>query len=142
MPSQVKIRSNWNASLSCLRFLFTACSSPFLFPLTHNLSHLSNSCSSSKNLVGALVPTELSWTSQGRPWMDAFYTFAHIPTEHYTPPLNRSYVIVFTCLSFHLVARSLEAGPLLAICMAPAHSPVRASFYKHCWVCEGPGEIV
>ncbi|KAK1338059.1 LOW QUALITY PROTEIN: hypothetical protein QTO34_001167 [Cnephaeus nilssonii] len=29
---------------------FQACSSPFLFPLTHNPSHLSNSCSSSKNL--------------------------------------------------------------------------------------------
>lgn len=142
MPSQVKIRSSWNASLSCLRFLFTACSSPFLFPLTPNLSHLSNSWSSSKNRVGALVPTELSWTSQGRPWIGCLLHFSTRSHGTLYPSIKLSCIIVPTCLSLHLMARSLGAGPLLAICVAPAHSPVRTSFYKYCWVCAGPGEVI
>lgn len=94
--------------------------------LNHNLLHLANSWSPFKNhLVGAQVPTELSWTPQGRPWR-AFYTSTHSHrTLHPSVKLRiLSSVIVFSRFSPRLIARSLRVGPFLVICMVPAHSPV------------------
>lgn len=40
-----------------------------------------------------------------------------------------SYIVVFTCLSPYLIARSLGAGPFLVICVIPAHSPVHGTVH-------------
>lgn len=54
-------------------------------------------------------------------------TLFHRPLHPSFQLLILSYIVVFTCLSSYLIARSLGAGPFLVICVIPAHSPVHGT---------------
>lgn len=130
VPSHVKIKAfDESPSVSCPPFLSTARSTSFPLlsepqPLTP--AQLLSPC---KNcLVGAQIATEFSLRlPKADPGMPS--TLFDRPLHPSFKLLILSYIVVFTCLSSYLIARSLGAGPFLVICVIPAHSPVHGTVH-------------